>query len=121
MSATAAIESATLDERVVLLAVARAAEEGRAPANQAQLRSICNEQLAQDGAPVFGGLSEADVSRALYSLEESDLVVNEGPEDTSPTGKGRPIYAPVPNPTTIFDELSADDDLVPILDAIDRP
>jgi len=121
MSGTAAIDSASLDECVVLLAVARAASEGQTPANQAQLRAICNDHLEETDAAVVGKLTEADVSRALYSLEEAGLVVDEGPADSSPTGKGRPIYAPVPDPETLFDELAGVDDVAPLLEATDRP
>jgi len=121
MSGTAAIDSASLDECVVLLAVARAASEGKTPANQAQLRSICNDHLDEADGAVVGGLSEADVSRALYSLEEAGLVVDKGPADSSPTGKGRPIYAPVSDPESLFDELAGVEDVAPLLDAVELP
>jgi hypothetical protein len=118
MSGTESIRTATLDQRVVLLAVAEAAAEGATPANPAELRAICNERLAQEGAPVFGGLSEADTTRALYSLEEEGLVVNEGPASTSPTGKGRPLYAPVPDAETIYEALDEDEELAPIYETL---
>lgn len=120
MSGTEAIRTATLDQRVILLAVAEAAAEDATPANPAQLRSICNERLAREDAPVFGGLSEADVTRALYTLEDEGLVVNKGPEETSPTGKGRPLYEPVPDEATIYDALGDDDDLEPIFAALEE-
>lgn len=110
-----AITTAALDERVVLLAVAKAAADGTTPANPADVRAICNECLARDDGPVFGRLSEADVARALYRLEESDLVENEGPPDTSPTGKGRPLYVPGPDVSEIHETLADDDDLGPLL------
>ncbi len=120
MSGTEAIRSATLDQRVVLLAVAEAATEDSTPANPAQLRAICNDRLAQEDTPVFGGLSEADTTRALYTLEEEGLVVNEGPADTSPTGKGRPLYAPAPDTAAIYEALSDDEDLAPIFETLDH-
>ena len=70
---------------------------------------------------MVGKLTEADVSRALYSLEEAGLVVDEGPADSSPTGKGRPIYAPVPDPETLYEKLAAVDDVAPLLEVTDRP
>lgn len=118
MTGQDAIRSASLDQRVVLLAVAEAADDGETPANPAELRAICNDRLARNDAPVFGGLSEADVARALYRLEDAGLVEDDGPAAASPTGKGRPQYAPGPEPAEIREALSDDGRFRPILAAL---
>lgn len=114
MSGMEAIRSLSLDQRVVLLGVAELAERDETPANPAEVRQVCNDHLALEDGPVFGRLAEADVTRALYGLEEADLLRNEGPEDTSPTGKGRPLYVPAPDVEDVRETLAEDDDLEPV-------
>lgn len=118
MSAVEAIRDATLDQRVVLLATAEASRDRETPMNPAELRVFCNDRLAQPDAPVFGGLSEADVSRALNALEAEGLVENVS-EGTSPTGKGRPTYELVPEPEPVREALADHDDLEPIVADLD--
>lgn len=114
MSTVESIREATLDQRVVLLATVEASQGRETPMNPAELRAYCNENLARPDAPVFGGLSEADVTRALYNLEAEGLVENVAEGNTSPTGKGRPAYELVPAAEDVRSELAEDDDLAPI-------
>lgn len=118
MTAVDAIADATLDQRVVLLATVEASRDRETPMNPAELRVFCNDRLANPDAPVFGGLSEADVSRALNVLEAEGLVENVA-DDTSPTGKGRPTYELVPEPEPVRETLAAHDDLAPIVADLD--
>jgi hypothetical protein len=87
-----ALDDAPMDQRIVLLALADATRDRETPVNPAEVRGICQDYLGDADLPVVGGLSEADVTRALYSLEDRGLVEHVGPESTSPTGKGRPAY-----------------------------
>jgi hypothetical protein len=114
MSTVEAIRDATLDQRVVLLATVEASRGRETPMNPAELRAYCNENLAQPDAPVFGGLSEADVTRALYNLEDEGLVENVAEGNTSPTGKGRPAYELVPETADVHETLAEDEELDPI-------
>lgn len=119
MSTVEAIRDATLDQRVVLLGTVEASQGRETPMNPAELRAYCNENLAKPDAPVFGGLSEADVTRALYNLEDDGLVENVAEGNTSPTGKGRPAYELVPDAADVRSTLSEDDDLAPIFADLD--
>lgn len=119
MSAAEEIREASLEECVVLLGAVVASTDRETPVNAAELRQVCNERLEASKAPVVGGLSEADVTRALYSLESAGLVENVAQEDTSATGKGRPAYEVVPDAETIRATLADHDDLTPLIDALE--
>lgn len=119
MGGQQAIEAAPLDQCIVLLAVAQAADAGTAPANPAELRGICNDSLTGDDTPFFGRLSEADVSRALNRLEAAGLVENQGPTNTSPTGKGRPLFAPALDADAIRETLAEDEDVASLVATTD--
>ena len=113
-----AIQDATVDQCVVLAALVEASRDRGTPVNPAELRSVCNERLADDGGPVVGGLSEADVTRALYALESAELVANVAEEEPSPAGKGRPAYELVHDRETVLAALDARDDLDPVVTAL---
>jgi len=115
MSVAETIADASLDQRVVLLGVVVASADRETPLNPAELRRVCNERLATPEAPVVGGLSEADVTRALYALEAEGLVENVAEGNTSPAGKGRPAYELVPDPDEVRAALADDDALAPVL------
>ncbi|MFB6310800.1 MAG: hypothetical protein ABEH64_06400 [Salinirussus sp.] len=119
MSTDEAIRDATLDQRVVLLALLGASQDRSTPVNPAELRQVCNERLAGSDGPLAGGFSEADVTRALYSLESAGLVENVAEGDQSPAGKGRPAYELVPDAGSVRSALAADDTLEPLLEAVD--
>ena len=66
------------------------AESGSTPANTAEIRSTVANRTADTDH--VGRVDEAGVMRALNGLAESALVAEHRPDETSPTGKGRPEY-----------------------------
>jgi hypothetical protein len=113
-----AIQDATVDQCVVLAALVDASRDRATPVNPAELRSVCNDRLIGEQAPVVGQLSEADVTRALYALESAALVENVAEEEPSPAGKGRPAYELVDDRETVLGALADRDDLEPIAAAL---
>jgi hypothetical protein len=101
-----AIQDATVDQCVVLAALVEAASDRDTPVNPAELRSVCNDRLVGEDSPVVGQLSEADVTRALYALENGGLVENVAEEEPSPAGKGRPAYEVVHDRDTVLAALA---------------
>lgn len=86
-------DSISLTNQAVLLGVAEFAADGETPVQTHDLRQHCRRNLADADAEIVGTLSEADVIRSLYRLEDLDLVDEVESSDRSPTGKGRPAYA----------------------------
>lgn len=113
-----AIQDATVDQCVVLAALVESSRDRDTPVNPAELRLVCNDRLVRGDSPIVGQLSEADVTRALYALEEEELVENVAEEATSPAGKGRPAYELVHDRETVLAGLDARDDLDPVVTAL---
>lgn len=111
MSDPEAVAAASLPGRVALLALAHLEREDGTPADATGVRGCCTDLFAGGEDPIFGGLSEADVTRALYELEADGLVVETGTEDQSPAGKGRTLYEPGV-PIEVVTEALADDERV---------
>jgi len=103
------IESTTLTQRLVLLGVATLADRGETPAHSSAVKRACLGCLDDVKGDVVGGLSEAEVMRALNQLEAGGLVDRVAVENPSPVGKGRPMYRLGPDPSTVLDDLAADD------------
>ncbi|MFC4248645.1 hypothetical protein ACFOZ7_17230 [Natribaculum luteum] len=117
MDESSTLESASLTEQLVLLGLVELNHRGRTPAQPHELRKTCCTQLPSDGDGVVGSVSEADVMRSLYQLEANDLVAEETPDTTSPTGKGRPYYSLAIETESI---LEAVDDQSPLEDVVDE-
>ncbi|SDQ25923.1 hypothetical protein [Natronobacterium texcoconense] len=107
---SAAVDSISLLEQVVLLGVTELHREGETPVKTPKIRRICKTQIVSDESRVVGSVSEADVIRSLYRLEDEGLVDETDADRTSPTGKGRPVYELAVEPETVYegvdDELS---------------
>jgi hypothetical protein len=93
MSDELPFDSISLTNQIVLLGVAEFAADGETPIQTHELRKHCRRNLADADAEVAGTITEADVIRSLYRLEDLDLVDEVESSDRSPTGKGRPAYA----------------------------
>lgn len=113
-----AVQDATVEQCVVLAALVESSRDRQTPVNPAELRSVCNEQLVGEGSAVVGGLSEADVTRALYALEEAALVENVAEEEPSPAGKGRPAYELVHDREAVLEALADREDLDSVVTAL---
>ena len=103
--------SASLLEKVTLLAVADLATQGETPSYPFDVRTAirdCIESIADD---VIGMPDEAAVSRALKALEARNSVVVADADDRSPVGKGRPAYTLDVDPEAVLDGLAADERL----------
>ncbi|QRV16455.1 hypothetical protein JMJ58_06095 [Haloterrigena salifodinae] len=90
---TDAFDEISLTNQVVLLGVAELQRRDETPAQTHVLRRVCRTQLEGVNVGVIGTLTEADVMRSLYRLEDEGFVKEIETEGTSPTGKGRPAYA----------------------------
>lgn len=79
------------DELYVLLGLVNLEFDGLTPAHSPAVEDACGGIPVPD-ADVVGRLSEAEVSRALNTLEAKGVVETGDDTDRSPTGKGRPTY-----------------------------
>ncbi|OAQ52741.1 hypothetical protein HTG_10465 [Natrinema mahii] len=110
MSNASRFESISLTNQAVLLGLADLATEGETPVQTHNVRQHCKQRLSGVDTEVVGTISEADVIRSLYRLEEAELVEEVPPAETSPTGKGRPAYALAVESDTVYDGVA--DELV---------
>jgi len=106
MSDESLFESITLTNQAVLLTVAELARQDETPVQTHDLRKHCQEQLADADTEVVGTISEADIIRSLYQLEDEDLVAEVNPPETSPTGKGRPAYTLAVPETAVYEGVA---------------
>ncbi|MFD1563807.1 hypothetical protein ACFR99_09625 [Haloarchaeobius amylolyticus] len=109
MSDESPFESISLTNQAVLLTVAELARQDETPVQTHDLRKRCQDHLTDVDTEVIGTISEADVIRSLYRLEDEDLVAEVDPSKTSPTGKGRPAYTLAVPETAVYDGV--DDEL----------
>lgn len=108
MSDELPVDSISLTNQVVLLGVAEFAADDETPVQTHELRQHCRQNLADTDAEVVGTLTEADVIRSLYRLEDLDLVDEVESSDRSPTGKGRPAYALSVSVDVVYEEITGD-------------
>ncbi|MGQ3411933.1 hypothetical protein ACT4ML_06675 [Natrinema sp. LN54] len=110
MSDESPFESISLTNQVVLLGVTELAREDETPVQTHDLRRHCRRQLSEVDTEVVGTITEADVIRSLYRLEDEGLVDEVEPTETSPTGKGRPAYTLAVTAGRVYDGV--DDELL---------
>ncbi len=115
MPTEVAVDELSLTDQTVLLGVAVLDRNDETPVRTPALREVCKTRLSTIER-VVGTLSEADVMRSLYRLEDEGVVEQVDTGETSPTGKGRPAYVPAEHPDAIFDAV--DDELV---DGLESP
>lgn len=108
MGPKSAIESLSLTEQAVLLAVTQVHRTGETPAQTHELRRVCRGQRTDIDTEVVGTITEADVMRSLYRLEAAGVVEEIQPDEHSPTGKGRPAYT-LTEPVDVIHDAVADD------------
>jgi hypothetical protein len=101
-------EQTTFVQRVVLCCLLEA-DGGRLPIDAAEVRTAAKDLLERADDQPVGGLSEADVARALNELVEAGLLEERRSEDRSPVGKGRPRYALDADADEVRSELEGGD------------
>ncbi|ELY42763.1 hypothetical protein [Natronorubrum tibetense] len=92
MGTEQAFETLSLTNQVVLLGVVELDRDDETPVQTHELRHVCKTQLEHVDTEVVGTITEADVMRSLYRLEDEGFVEEVDIDGTSPTGKGRPAY-----------------------------
>ncbi|MEF8908206.1 MAG: hypothetical protein V5A13_10125 [Haloarculaceae archaeon] len=103
------LETRSLADCVVLLALADLSVADNTPAHTGEVCRACNEVVEELEGDVLGSVSEAEVNRALNRLEADDHVVAEPSDDTSAVGKGRPRFVLEADPAAVLDALAQDD------------
>lgn len=103
------LETRSLADCVVLLALAELSTDGVTPAHTGEVCRTCNEAVEEVGGDVLGSVSEAEVNRALNRLEADSHVVAEPSDDTSAVGKGRPRFVLEEDLSAVVDALAEDD------------
>ena len=110
MATERSFEGITRTSQVVLLGVVELHRDDETPVQTHEVRRACRSRLEHVRTDVVGTITEADVMRSLYRLEDDGLVEEVDVEGASPTGKGRPAYTLEVDPETIT--RIVDDDLV---------
>ena len=105
MSDESPFESITPTNQAVLLTLAELARRNETPVQTHDLRKRCQDRLADADTEVIGTISEADIIRSLYELEDAGLVDESHQAETSPTGKGRPAYTLAVSETTVYERV----------------
>lgn len=100
-------ESTTFAQRVVLCCLLDA-DGDRLPIDAGEIRMAAKDRLERADDQPVGGLSEADVVRALNELVERGLLDEQRPGDRSPVGKGRPQYELDADPGELREDLAGD-------------
>ncbi|MXV63615.1 hypothetical protein GS429_16425 [Natronorubrum sp. JWXQ-INN-674] len=119
MASEPGFDSLSLTNQVVLLGVAELHRSDETPVQTHVLRHACTTQLEAIDTEVVGTLTEADVMRSLYRLEDEGFVEEIETDQVSPTGKGRPAYTldvPVETVYESVDDELIEDDLDPDLE-----
>lgn len=111
------LESTTLRQRLVLLALIELDHRGSTPANALEVRDCCGDHVDEVASEVLGAPNEVDVTRALNELATADLVAERLREVTA-TGKGRPGYEPTLDAAEVLDGLADDDRLEPVVSRV---
>lgn len=114
------LDDVSFARRFVLLGLVDLDRRGETPATSHEVKRVCSEHCDALDDGVVGSVSEPEVMRALYALEDVGLVVEEGITDASAVGKGRPEYGLATDRATATDALASDDALGPIVDSF-RP
>jgi len=117
MSPEVDVDSLPFVQRLTLLAVAEAAEDGVDPVDSRTLRKRCQVLLEPLDAPVVSEPAERDVMRALSALGAEPYVAEEQSQQ-SPTGKGRPQYGLSTAPDAVLDALAEDEQLAPAVERV---
>lgn len=110
MDEAPALDSYSLTEKLVLLAIADAVVCEETPVASVDIKPRCEGLLEHVDATVVSRPGESDIMRALGVLG-TEPYVDELRQSTSPTGKGRPQYGLATDPDVVLAALERDDRL----------
>lgn len=113
------IATRALSSRVVLLCMADLELSDSTPAHTGEVIRETKACIDTVDADTLGKLSEAEVNRTLNRLEADGLVEMDRPDDTSPTGKGRPAYSLDVDPEDVVSTLSEDEDVARLAERVE--
>ncbi|MFP8951907.1 hypothetical protein ACLI4Z_02875 [Natrialbaceae archaeon A-arb3/5] len=102
-SPNSTFDSISLTGQLVLVEIATRERNDETPVRANEIRKPCKRRLNDLEMAVAGQLSEADIVRSLYRLEDAGLVTEIDAEVRSPTGKGRPAYTLGCRPETVYE------------------
>lgn len=112
MESNPSFDELSLTNQLVLLAVTELERDDQIPVQTHDVRQACKNRLEDVDRSIGGTVTEADVMRSLYTLEDEGLVTEVNRQGRSPTGKGRPAYELAVDPKRVTkgidDELLAD-------------
>ncbi|NKE34342.1 hypothetical protein GWG54_00655 [Natronococcus sp. JC468] len=106
MVADVEFDSLSLTEQLVLAAVADAHRNDETPAQTHEIRRTCRTRAADLEGDLVGTVTEADVMRSLYRLEDEGVVEEVRPDERSPTGKGRPAYELAGSAAAVYEGIA---------------
>lgn len=109
-SVTSAVQSSSLTQKIVLLALADASSAGETPVASVDIKPRCQTLLDGAEADIVSLPGESDVMRALSTLG-TESYITEISSSTSPTGKGRPRYELDTDVAGVLDALETDERL----------
>jgi DNA-binding transcriptional ArsR family regulator len=112
------IETLSLSGQVVLLTVSHLSKRGETPAHTGEVIRTSGDLLDGVDLDALGSVSEAEVSRSLNRLEAAGLVAMADQDDSSPVGKGRPVYKLTVDVETVMTTLREDDTLAPVVEDV---
>lgn len=112
------IDTLSLSSRVVLLTVTHLERTGETPAHTGEVIRASSNHLEPVEADTLGKVSEAEVSRALNRLDSKGFVEMVSTNNTSPVGKGRPVYTLDVDATGVLDDLADDPEVAPLVDQL---
>jgi hypothetical protein len=110
MSDESPFQSVSMTNQFVLLGLAELTREDETPVQAHELRQHCKQHGSDVDTEVVGTLTEADVIRSLYRLEDEGFVHEADSVETSPTGKGRQAYTLAVSADDVYDGVA--DELV---------
>lgn len=110
------LDAVPLARRFVLLGLVALDREGETPATSHAVKRSCGEHRDVLADGVVGTVTEPEVMRALYALEDERLVVEERRTEPSAVGKGRPEYGLAVEADAVLDALADDGSLGPVVD-----
>jgi Cdc6-like AAA superfamily ATPase len=107
---TSAVQSSSLTQKIVLLALADASMADDTPVASVDIRPRCQTLLDEAATDVVSRPDESDIMRALSTLG-TEPYVDELTSETTPTGKGRPRYDLDTDISEVLDALEDDERL----------